>query len=231
MWPGSAALGVGAGEEVGEGAGGFGLGGGGLGRERQLVDVCLGDPTGEFGEQCGMGEDRWRQKTGGDFAGGRVAVVPAVCGQGVGELGVDVGLDVPAGSPREFVPGGLVPVAGLGLLQGMELAQRLELVGAGHDPGGFAQLGLAVGGGRGIDGELGLDDVVGVRVVNGARRCGGEQLVQALPLRKLRPAADVVGQVLEPGVLPGVEACVLEGRRDGDGVHPLRSVPHSELLY
>ncbi|MER5312438.1 hypothetical protein ABT034_32210 [Streptomyces sp. NPDC002773] len=46
----------------------------------------------------------------------------------------------------------------------MELAQRLELVGAGRDPlrlaygglayGGLAYGGLAVGGGRGFGGEL-----------------------------------------------------------------------------
>ncbi|MEH0573063.1 MULTISPECIES: hypothetical protein [Streptomyces] len=68
--------------------------------------------------------------------------MPEVRGQGVGEPGVDIGLDVPAGSPREFVPNGFVTVAGLGLLQRAELAQRLELVGAGRDPGGFTQLGL-----------------------------------------------------------------------------------------
>ncbi|MDV9193751.1 hypothetical protein R6L23_37020, partial [Streptomyces sp. SR27] len=74
------------------------------------------------------------EKAGGGFAGGQVAVVPEVRGQGVGEPGVDVGLDVSAGSPGEFVARGFVPVAGLGLLQGAELAQRLELVGAGGDP-------------------------------------------------------------------------------------------------
>ncbi|MGV9419927.1 hypothetical protein ACWDO6_20785 [Streptomyces sp. NPDC003674] len=65
-----------------------------------------------------------------------------------------------------------------------------------------------------------MDEAVGVRVVNGARPVG-EQLVDALPLRELRPAADVVGQVLVPGGLPRVEACVLEGCRDGVGVHAL----------
>ncbi|MFC8016115.1 hypothetical protein ACFUR9_38825, partial [Streptomyces cinereoruber] len=210
----SADTGLGTGEERGEVPGGFGLGGGEPGRERQLVGAGAGDQAEEFGEQRGVGEDRRRQEVGGGFTGGGVAVVPAVRGQGAGEPGVDVDLDVPAGSPGQLVTGGFVPVAGLGLLQRAELVQRLELADAGRDPGGFAQLGLA-GGGRGFGGELSLDDVVGVRVVDGAHRSGGEQLVQALPLRELRPAADVVGQVLEPGVLPRVEAGVLEGRRDG----------------
>ncbi|MET7648161.1 hypothetical protein ABZS83_31950 [Streptomyces sp. NPDC005426] len=65
-------------------------------------------------------------------------------------------------------------------------------------PGGFAQLGLPGGGGRGFGGELGTDEAAGVRVVDGARRRGGEQLVDALPLGKLRRAADVVGEVLVP---------------------------------
>ncbi|MER0443169.1 hypothetical protein ABR738_01015 [Streptomyces sp. Edi4] len=71
--------------------------------------------------------------------------------------GVDVALDVAAGSPGEFVPDGFVAVAGLGLLQRAELAQRLELVGAGRDPHRFAQLGFPDGGGRGVGGELGRD--------------------------------------------------------------------------
>ncbi|WP_217140832.1 hypothetical protein [Streptomyces sp. AC627_RSS907] len=125
-------------------------------------------------------------------------------GQGAGEPGVDVGLDVPAGLPGQFVACGFVAVAGLGLLQGAELAQRLELVDACRDPGGFAQLGFPGGGGRGFGGEFGPDDVVGVRVVDSSRRRGGEHLVDAFPLRELHPAADVVGQVLEPGDLPGV---------------------------
>ncbi|MGC3004063.1 hypothetical protein ACPF8X_38230 [Streptomyces sp. G35A] len=123
-----------AGEEHGEFTGGFWFGGGESGRERQLVDVGVGDQAGEFGEQRGVREDRWGEKAGGFLAGGGVAVVPEVRGQGVGEPGVDVGLDVPAGSPREFVPGGFVPGAGLGLLQRAELAQCLELIGAGRDP-------------------------------------------------------------------------------------------------
>lgn len=52
--------------------------------------------------------------------------------------------------------------------------------------------------GRGVGGLLGLDDVVGVRVVDGARRRVGEQLGEALPLRELRPAPDVVAQILVP---------------------------------
>ncbi|MEV5012488.1 hypothetical protein [Streptomyces sp. NPDC055692] len=59
----------------------------------------------------------------------------------MGEPGVDVGLDVPAGAAVEFVAYGFVTVAGLGLLQRAQLAQRPELIGAGRDPGGFAQLG------------------------------------------------------------------------------------------
>jgi hypothetical protein len=73
-------------------------------------------------------------------------------------------LGVPAGSPRELVTDGFVPVAGLGLLQGAELAQRLELVGAGRDAGGFALFGFPGGGGRGF---------------------GGEQLIDSLPLLEL----------------------------------------------
>ncbi|WP_258382544.1 hypothetical protein [Streptomyces sp. NTH33] len=118
----------------------------------------------------------------------------------MGEPGVDVGLDVPTGSPGQFVAHGFVPLAGLGLPQRAELAQRLELVGAGGDPLRLADGGLAFGGGRGIGSELGLDDVVDIRVVDGARRGGGEQLSEALPLRELRPAADVIGQVLVPRV-------------------------------
>ncbi|MGW7260518.1 hypothetical protein [Streptomyces sp. NPDC054834] len=189
----SARLGSGAGEEGGEGAGGFRLGGGEPGCERQLVDAGAGDQAGEFGEQRGVREDRPRQKAGGGLAGSRVAVVPEVRGQGVGEPAVDVGLDVVAGAAGQFVAYGFVALAGLGLLQRAELAQRLELIGAGRDPGGFAQFGFPGGGGRGVGGELGLDDVVGVRVVDGARGRGGEQLGDAFPLRELRRAADVVG--------------------------------------
>ncbi|WP_158086600.1 hypothetical protein [Streptomyces phaeoluteigriseus] len=57
-------------------------------------------------------------------------------------------------------------------------------------------------------------------------RRGSKHLVQALPLRELRPAADVVGQVLVAGVLPGVEEGVLESRRDDAGVHALRPAPY-----
>ncbi|MFJ5142802.1 hypothetical protein [Streptomyces sp. NPDC088707] len=41
-------------------------------------------------------------------------------------------------SPGQLVAPGSVPVTGLGLLQGVQRAQRLELVDAGPDPGGFA---------------------------------------------------------------------------------------------
>jgi hypothetical protein len=61
--------------------------------------------------------------------------------------------------PGEFVPYGFVARAGLGALQRTELAQRLELIGAGRDPCGFTQLGFPRGGGRGVGGELRLDDV------------------------------------------------------------------------
>ncbi|MFB7531443.1 hypothetical protein ACFC0C_24990 [Streptomyces sp. NPDC056178] len=100
-----------------------------------------------------MREDPRREKAGG-FAGGRVAVVPEVRGKGVGEPGVDVGLDVAAGSPGEFVADRFVTVARVGLLQRAQLAQHLELVGAGRDPGRFAQLGLPSCGGRGFGGKL-----------------------------------------------------------------------------
>lgn len=139
----SVSPGAGAGEKRGEGCGGLGFDGGEPGGERQLVDTGVGVQAGEFGEQRGVGEDRWGEKAGGGFAGGRVAVVPAVYGQGAGEPGVDVGLDVAAGAAGELVAYGLVALSGLGLVQGAELAQRLELVGAGRDPHRFAQLGSA----------------------------------------------------------------------------------------
>ncbi|MFI8829245.1 hypothetical protein [Streptomyces sp. NPDC053431] len=112
-----------------------------------------------------MREDRLRQEAGGGLAGGRVGVVAALRGQGVGEPGVDVGLDVRPGAAGELVADGFVAFAGFGLLQRAELAQRLELIGAGGDPLRLAYGGLPFGGGRGLGGELGLDDVVGVRVV------------------------------------------------------------------
>ncbi|MFK0049416.1 hypothetical protein ACIQU4_36045 [Streptomyces sp. NPDC090741] len=193
-------------------------------RKCQLVGAGAGDQAEEFAEQGGMREDRRSQKADGGRAGGRVTVVPAVRGQGVGEPAVDVGLDVSARAAGELVAYGFVAFCRLGLVQGAELAQRLELVGAGRDPGGFAQLGLG-GGGRSVGGELGLDDDVDVRVVDGARTGGGEQLGDALPLRDLRRAADLVGQVLVPGRLPRVEPRFLEGRRDG-GVHAPRPAPY-----
>ncbi|MEH0580273.1 hypothetical protein QBA54_38800 [Streptomyces sp. B21-108] len=82
-----------------------------------LPDVDAGDKAGEFGEQRGVREDRRGEKAGGGLACCRVAVVPEVRGDGVGEPGVDVGLDVPARTAGEFVAYGFVPVAGLGLLQ------------------------------------------------------------------------------------------------------------------
>lgn len=106
----SAGAGAGAGEDRGEVTDGFGFGGGQPGREAQLVDADARGEVGEFGEQRGVGEQRRRQKVGRGLAGGRVAVVPEVRGQGVGEPGVDVGLDVPAGSPGEFVADGFVAV-------------------------------------------------------------------------------------------------------------------------
>ncbi|WP_234360846.1 hypothetical protein, partial [Streptomyces europaeiscabiei] len=84
----------------------------------------------EFGQQCGVGKQMRRQQIGGGRADGRIGVVPEVRGQAVGEPGVDVLLHVRAGPPGEFVPGGFVALAGLGLLQRAELAQRLELIGA-----------------------------------------------------------------------------------------------------
>ncbi|WP_187767668.1 hypothetical protein [Streptomyces cacaoi] len=144
----------------------------------------------------------------------------------MGKPGIDVALDVAAGAAGEFVAYGLVAVAGLGLLQRAQLAQRLELVGAGRDPDRFAQLGFAGGGGRGVDDELGLDDAVGIRVADGARHGHGEQLADALPLRQLRTAADVVGQVLVPEALPDVEPGVFESHRDGAGVHAPRPAPY-----
>ncbi|WP_234351450.1 hypothetical protein [Streptomyces sp. XY413] len=186
-------------------------------RECQLVGVGAGDQAEELAQQGGVCEDRRGQKAGGGLAGGRVGVVPEARGQGAREPGVDVGLDVPARAAGEFVAYGFVAFGRLGLVQGVEVPQHLEVVGAGRDPHGFAQLGLPSGGCRGVGGELGLDDVVDVRVVDGARPGGAEQRGGALPLRELRRAAELVGQV---------QPRFLEGRRDGAGVHPLRSAPY-----
>ncbi|WP_207565527.1 hypothetical protein [Streptomyces sp. CA-256286] len=120
---------------------------------------------------------------------------------------------VAAGAAGELVAYGFVPGAGLGLVQGVELAQRLELVGAGRDPHRFAQLGFPGGGGRGVGGELGPDDVVGVRVVDGVRGRVGERLGDPFPLAELGRAALVTGEVLVPGVLPGVEPGDVQGGR------------------
>ncbi|MEU2458246.1 hypothetical protein ABZ604_11605 [Streptomyces sp. NPDC012473] len=90
-----------------------------------------------------MSEDWRREKAGGSLAGGWGAVVPEVRGQGLGEPGIDVGSDIAAGSLGELVADSFVALAGLGRVQGAELAERLELVGAGRDPHRFAQLGLA----------------------------------------------------------------------------------------
>ncbi|MFD9360148.1 hypothetical protein [Streptomyces sp. NPDC060031] len=90
-------------------------------------------------------------------AGGRVGVVAPVGGEGAGEPGVDVRLYVRPGAAGELVADRFVAFPGFGLLQRAQLAQRLELVGAGRDPGGFAQVRFP-GGGRGIGGELGLND-------------------------------------------------------------------------
>jgi hypothetical protein len=65
-----------------------------------------------------------------------------VCGEGVREPRVDVGLDVRPGPAGEFVADGFVALARLGLLQRAQLAQRLELIRAGRDPGRFTQLGF-----------------------------------------------------------------------------------------
>ncbi|MFB7577286.1 hypothetical protein [Streptomyces sp. NPDC056165] len=102
----NAALRPDAGEERGEGAGGFGFGGGDPGRERQLVDVGAGDQAGEFGEQRGVREDRRRPRG----RPGRGSARGARSGRG--REGVDVGLDVPARPPGEFVAYGFVPIAG-----------------------------------------------------------------------------------------------------------------------
>ncbi|MGW5974441.1 hypothetical protein [Streptomyces sp. NPDC055186] len=174
-----------------------------------------------------MREDRRWKKAGGLVAGGRVAVAPEVRSQGVGEPGVDVAPDVPAGPPGQFVAHGFVPVAGLCLLQRAELAQRLEFVGTGGDPLLLAYGGLAIGGGRSFGGELRLDNVVCIRGVDGARRDGGEQLGEALPLRELRPAADVVGQVLEPGVPEGCRAGAVVG---ADGMQDAAEDPGGARL-
>ncbi len=82
-----------------------------------------------------MGEDGRRQEVGGCFAGDLFRVVPATCGQGVREPGVDVALYVRPGAAGEPVADGFVALPRFGLLQGAELAERLELVGSGRDPG------------------------------------------------------------------------------------------------
>ncbi|WOP38597.1 hypothetical protein RKE32_34900 [Streptomyces sp. Li-HN-5-13] len=134
-------------------------------------------------------------------------------------------MNVRPGPAGEFVPCSFVAFAGLDL-QRAELAQCLELIGAGRDPGGFTQLGFPGSGGRGFGGKLLPDVRVGVRVVDRVRGRGGEQLVDALPLCEFRLAAFVVGQVLVAGVLARVEAGVLEGRRDGGRGHSLRPAAH-----
>ncbi|MGW7044198.1 hypothetical protein ACWGDT_16105 [Streptomyces avermitilis] len=103
-----------------------------------------------------------------------------------------------------------------------QLAQRLELIGPGGDPLGFAQFGFPGRGSRGFGGELLLDNDNGAGVVHGARRGGRERLVDPFPLRELRAAALIVGQVLVPGVLPRVEPGVLQGRRDVGRRHAVR---------
>ncbi|MEU9083328.1 hypothetical protein [Streptomyces sp. NPDC048357] len=85
------------------------------------------------------------QQAGGGFAGGRVGVVTPVGGEGAGEPGVDVRLDVRPGAAGELVADRFVAFPWFGLLQRAQLAQRLELVGAGRNPGGFAQLGFPGG--------------------------------------------------------------------------------------
>ena len=67
---GSTALGPGEGEERGERTGGLELGGGEAAREREPAHVGAGDQAGKFGEQRGVGEDRWRQEASGVLAGG-----------------------------------------------------------------------------------------------------------------------------------------------------------------
>ncbi|MFF4715093.1 hypothetical protein ACFY2V_27380 [Streptomyces eurythermus] len=63
-----------------------------------------------------------------------MGVAAAVRGQGAGEPGVDVGLDVRPGAAGELVADCFVALAGLGVFQRAWLAQRLVLFGAGHDP-------------------------------------------------------------------------------------------------
>jgi hypothetical protein len=128
---GSALPGPGAGEERGEVAGGLGVAGGEPGRKRQLVDADARREVLEFGEQRGLGGQLRQQQIGGRRAGGRIRLVPAVRGQGAGEPRVDILLHVRAGPPGEFVPYDFVALAGLGLFQRAQLAQRLELIGAG----------------------------------------------------------------------------------------------------
>ncbi|MFD7778823.1 hypothetical protein [Streptomyces sp. NPDC059753] len=84
------------------------------------------DQPGEIGEQRGVRKDRRRQKAGRSLARD----------QGAGEPDVDIALNVAAGAAGEFVM--YVALAGLGLIQRAQLAQRLELIVAGRDPGGFA---------------------------------------------------------------------------------------------
>ncbi|WTO33018.1 hypothetical protein OG399_44840 [Streptomyces achromogenes] len=64
---------------------------------------------------------------------------------------------MPPGTAGELLSDGFVALARRGLLQHAQLAQRLELVGAGRDPLRLAYGGFPFGGGRGLRGELGLD--------------------------------------------------------------------------
>jgi hypothetical protein len=118
----------------------------------------------------------------------------------------------------EQVPHRFVALPGFGLCQGAELAQRLELIRAGFDPRGFAQLGFPCGGGRGVGRQLRPRDVVALRVVDRAGASRGEQPVDAFPLRKFRAAV--------PGGLPGEEVRILEGGRDGVGGHARGAAAH-----
>lgn len=73
---------------------------------------------------------------------------------------MSAGLDVAADLPGEFVTYGFVLVAWVGLLQGAELTQRLDLIGADGDPLRLVCGGLPFGGSRGFGGgELGPEGV------------------------------------------------------------------------
>ncbi|MFB7032662.1 hypothetical protein ACFCXG_39110, partial [Streptomyces sp. NPDC056295] len=132
---------------------------------------------------------------------------------------------VPARAPDQLLAGGLLTLAGIGLLEGAELAQYLELVGAGRDPGGLADLGfqVEVAAASAASSSWTTVSVSGSYTVPGGAAAGSWSIRS--PLGELRAAVLVVGQVLVPEVMPGEGPGVFQGRRDGPGVPALHPAP------